>query len=421
MPAGSTCILFLLCVVQGCERFAFFAMLPLFVLYLQQHLGFTEQGSVLLLGVFQALSYVGALPAGAITDRVLGRWPATLLGCALLTLGYGGLALDRPVLLWPALALMLSGHSFFKPGLNSLGSSLFGTSAARRERGFLLLHLAINIGAMVSPLCAEWSRSRGHWPGVFRWAAGAMLLGMTLLSVASLLAKPAAEASTAGTASIVEEGSERRRWQAVRLICAVAVVYWLTAQQAGSSLVLFAEQNTVRTLSGLNWSITVGPGHFASLHSLLVLVLLPLLLLGTAWLRRRGLDLSTPSKMAGGYIATAAAFALMGAACLRGGDTARVSAAWLTGCYIALSLAELLLAPLGLSLLTQLSPPQRTSQSVGLWFASTATGNLLAGILGIFWGRWPHHRYFAILTMLALGAAAMLLGRLRRIVIVLPR
>ena len=154
---------------------------------------------------------------------------------------------------------------------------------------------------------------------------------------------------------------------------------------------------------------------------MLVLVLLPLLLLGTAWLRRRGLDLSTPSKMAGGYIATAAAFALMGAACLRGGDTARVSAAWLTGCYIALSLAELLLAPLGLSLLTQLSPPQRTSQSVGLWFASTATGNLLAGILGIFWGRWPHHRYFAILTMLALGAATVLLARLRRIVIVLPR
>jgi POT family proton-dependent oligopeptide transporter len=411
----------LLCVVQGCERFAFFAMLPLFVLYLQQHLAFTEQGSVLLLGVFQALSYVGALPAGAITDRVLGRWPATLLGCALLTLGYGGLALDRPVLLWPALALMLSGHSFFKPGLNSLGSSLFGTSAARREHGFLLLHLAINIGAMVSPLCAEWSRSRGHWPGVFRWAAGAMLLGTTLLSVASLLAKPAAEAPTAASVSIVEDGSERRRWQAVRLICAVAVVYWLTAQQAGSSLVLFAEQNTVRTLSGLNRSITVGPGHFASLHSLLVLVLLPLLLMATTCLRRHGLDLSTPSKMAWGYIATAAAFALMGAACLRGGDTARVSAAWLTGCYIALSLAELLLAPLGLSLLTQLSPPQRTSQSVGLWFASTATGNLLAGILGIFWGRWPHHRYFAILTMLALGAATVLLARLRRIVIVLPR
>lgn len=421
MPTRSTCVLFLLCAVQGCERFAFFAMLPLFVLYLQQHRGFTEEGSVLLLGVFQALSYVGALPAGVIMDRVLGRWPGTLLGCALLMFGYGGLALDRAVLFWPGLALMLVGHGFFKPGLNALGSSLFGTSAARRERGFLLLHFAVNVGAMVSPLCAEWSRSRGDWAGVFLWAAGGMFLAAMLLLVGSLLVGTQAEESSAAPVNATSADSEENRWRAVRLICSLGVIYWLTAQQAGSSLAIFAEQNTVQQLSAMRSRVTVGPGHFASLHSLLVLALLPLLLWGTTWLRRRDQEPSTPVKMAWGYVATAASFAVMSAACLRGGDAGRVGAGWLTSCYVLLAIAELLLSPLGLSLLTRLSTPQRTSQSVGLWFTATAVGNVLAGALGYLWSQWSHHRYFELLALLALGAAAVLLVRQRRIEAAIPR
>lgn len=415
MPTRSTCALFLLCCVQGCERFAFFAMLPLFVLYLQQHLGFTEHGSVLILGVFQALSYLGALPAGMVTDRVLGRWPATLLGCALLMLGYGGLALDRPVLFWPALALMLVGHSFFKPGLNSLGGNFFGISAAHRERGFLLFHLAINVGAMISPLCAEWSRSRSGWPGIFLWATGGMLLGGILLALAWRITSPRAELSSTAVVTAISEDRQQIRWRAVQLICAVAIVYWMTAQQAGSSLVLFAERNTVQQLFASRWSLTLGPGHFASLHALLVLALLPLILWATARLHRLGYEPSTPVKMTWGFVATAAAFAVMGAACLRGGDVGRVSATWLASCYTLLSIAELLLSPLGMSLLTRLSPPQLTSQSIGLWLASTAVGNLLAGALGFLWDRWLHHRYFALLALVALGAAGVLLLRERRI------
>ncbi len=421
MYTRSTCALLLLCAVQGCERFAFFAMLPLFILYLQQHRGFTESGAVLLLGVFQALSYLGALPAGAFTDRFLGRWPATLLGCVLLTLGYGALALDRPVLLWPSLLLMLLGHGFFKPGLNSLASHFFGANAARRERGFLWLHCAINVGAMVSPLCSEWSRAQGDWPGVFRWATGGMLLGTISLLPASLLEVPRAETRDTATVPVTDENVEQRRWPAIRLICTVGVIYWLTAQQAGSSLVIFAEQNTQQRLLIGSSHIIVGAGHFASLHSLLVLALLPFLMGGTSLLRRRGWEPSTPAKMCWGYVATAAAFLAMAGACLRGGDGGRVSVGWLTGCYVFLSVAELLLSPLGLSLLTRLSPPRRTSQTVGLWFAAVAVGNILAGLLGFAWVRWAHHRYFSLLVLLSLGAAALLLKRLRRLEAAIPR
>lgn len=184
----STCALLSLYLVQACERFAFVAMLPFFVLYLHQHHGFSEHAALLVLGVFQALSYLGALPAGTITDRWLGRAPATLLGCALLALGYGALALDCLVLLWPALGVMVIGHSFFKPGISAITSELVGVK--RREQGFLWLRLATNIGAMAGPLFAERSRVRDGWCGIFLWSMAAMALG-TLLFVFRPRQRPA--------------------------------------------------------------------------------------------------------------------------------------------------------------------------------------------------------------------------------------
>jgi POT family proton-dependent oligopeptide transporter len=134
-----------------------------------------------------------------------------------------------------------------------------------------------------------------------------------------------------------------------------------------------------------------------------------------SWLRRRSKEPSALAKMVWGYVATAGGFVVLAFAGLNGGDTGHVSPAWLTGCYLFLSVAELLLSPLGLSLVTRIAPPHRTSQAVGLWFAAAAVGNAFAGFIGLAWERWPHHRYFAFLALLSIGAAALLLSRLRRI------
>ena len=134
-----------------------------------------------------------------------------------------------------------------------------------------------------------------------------------------------------------------------------------------------------------------------------------------SWLRRRSKEPSALAKMVWGYVATAGGFVVLAFAGLKGGDAGRVSPVWLTGCYLLLSVAELLLSPLGLSLVTRIAPPHRTAQAVGLWFAAAAAGNALAGVIGLAWGRWPHHRYFAFLALLSIGAAALLFSRLRRI------
>ena len=401
-----------LCLVQGCERFAFFAMLPLFVLYLHHRYGFTEPMALLILGIFNALSYVSGLPGGMLADRKIGPKPGLIVAAGSLALGYGGLASDCGFLLWPSLVLLIVGQGLFRPSMAILLGALYPLGAGGRDRSFLYQYLAINLAGVAGPLCAE-AVSAGHnWPALFRLAAVAMLVAALVLSVSTrwLPAPPAS--LTAGPASRGVASDTNARWRAVALLCLLAVAFWMTALQAGGSLAIFAESFTRRRVALLGRSIAIGPTDFASLHALIVFVMLPFFVAGPRWLRRRCSELSIPGKMAWGYVATAAAFALIAAASLRGGGSARVSPAWLVGCYALLSIAELLLSPFGMSIVTQLAPPNRTGQAIGLWFAMAGVGNVAAGGLGLLWGRWPNHRYFAMLALVSLFAALALLYRL---------
>lgn len=413
MTARQPRALYLLALVQMLERYAGFSTLPLLVLYLEEHHKLGSDSAMLLFGVLQVVSSLGGLPAGALSDRWLGPRLTTLLGALLLLLSYGTLALDRPLGLWPALALMAAGYGLFRPGLQTLAGGLYSPADPRREGGFMLLHVVLNIGTTVGPLVAEWARAGWGWPAVFLSAALAMLASTGLFVAGATRLRTAPPGSSDHPVRRLDATTERAQIRACWLLCAMAVVFWLSAMQSATSLSLFAAQNTEPHLSLWGFSFQVRPGHFLALHSLLVLLLLPPLLGGMAFLRRRGVEPSTPGKMVWGFVVSAASFAVMGVAGLCGGDTGRVGSAWLVGCYVLLTLGEMLLWPMGLALLTRLAPPQRTSQMIGLWFASTALGNGLTGALGLLWTRWPHHLYFALLILLTLGAAVGLLVRLR--------
>ena len=406
----ATSALGLLCVVQGCERFAFTAILPLFVLYLHRRHGLTEPTALLVFGLFNALSYVGGLPGGMLTDRKLGPTTGLLLGAALLTLGNALLASDAALLLWPALALLIVGHSLFRPSMTTLIGAA-SSDAAQRDRSFLIQYLAINVAGIVGPLCAERAWAGVHWQRLFTLSAIVMLLGALLLALLTKHLPQSEAARPHAHHRDTRDAHARDRWRAVWLLSSLAVVFWLTALQPGGSLALFAESNTARTITLNGHSLHVGPTDFASLHGLLVIALLPAWGFLAAWLRGRDAEPSTRLKMVWGYVFTSAGFALLGAVSLRNGDAARVSPAWLFGCYVLLSSAELFLGPLTMSLVTRLAPAGRSGQAIGLWFAAGAVGNLAAGLLGLLWSRWPHHRFFAVLAALSLLAAAVLLAR----------
>ena len=402
----------LLCVVQGLERFAFLAMLPLFVIYLQERHAIPVPAGLLVLAVFQALSQLGGLPAGWLADRKIGVRASTLLGAGLLVCGYTGLAMGPSALLWPALGLMVAGQSFFRTGLHVLIGNAARGGESTRERVFLWHYLAVNVGYAAGGLFGEWAHAHHGWSWLFGGAALAASGAVASLATGwAWLPSDAVAASSASAQERITSTTERMR--AVWLLCGVAVVFFLAAQQAGSSLALFAALNTVQQVTVGGRSFQMGPGHFASLHGLMVLAMLPLFI--ALNFRRRDQQTSTTGKMVWGYVATSAAFVAMTAAGLDGGDAGRVSGGWLVGCYLLLSLAEVLLAPLGVSLLTRLAPTDKAGQAVGLWFAGCAIGNGLAGVLGLTWDHWPHHRYFALLALLALGAAAVLLPRRRHL------
>ncbi len=402
----------LLCLVQSCERFAFLAMLPMFVLYAHDRLAMSAPTALMVLAVLQALSYLGGLPGGWLADRRLGVRASTVLGALLLTVAYAALALDRAWLIWPAPALMVVGHSLFRPGLHVLIACATGNDERARECGFLWHYLAANLGYAVGARFGEWARAARGWSVLFGGAAIASLLGAGLLLLGKQWLRGHREdAEEMGKTS----GTDPRRGNmgAVWMLCLVAVVFWLTAQQAGSSLTVFAAMNTTQQITFLWRTMQLGPGHFAALHGLMVITMLPVFLYLHG--RKQARTSWTMNTLTWGYVATAAAFMLMAAASLRGGDVGRVSGAWLLGCYVLLSLAEILLAPLGVSLVTRLAPQDKATQAVGLWFAGSAVGHGLAALLGLCWDRWPHHRYFAALTAVSLAAAVPLLLRRRHL------
>jgi POT family proton-dependent oligopeptide transporter len=407
--------LYLLSVVQLWERFACFATLPLLVLYLQAHRGLRFDEAVGLVGLLQALSYLAGLPGGQLADRWLGPRLATFLGLVLLALGYAALALDRPAWLGPALVLLIAGHGLFKPGFYRLAGLLYRESDPRRDSGFLLMHYVFNAGTAVAPLVAEGARARWGWAAVFQVGTAAMLLAVVsfVLGVSTLRALHRGATDAAITS--LPPQKQRERVRACWLICGVGVLFWLTAVQPTTSLTLFAAQHTRLQLVLLGHAVSFAPGHFMTLHALLVLVLAPPLSWILARLQRFDRGISTPGKMACGFVVTSAAFLVMERAGVQGGDEGQVGLLWLSGSYVLLTLGELLLAPMGLALVTRLAPPERASRMVALWCVATAVGNTLAGALGLLWTRWPHHRYFALLAILSLGATAVLLATLRRL------
>ena len=243
-------------------------------------------------------------------------------------------------------------------------------------------------------------------------AAAASLLSAGLLRL-SLSRLQSHRADADGTHLPPAAASRRGNMAAVWLLCSVAVVFWLTAQQAGSSLAVFAAVNTEQQITCCRTRCGSAPALSHPLHGLMVIAMLP------AFLYLHGRSHSRTSSTAGilvwGYVATAAAFALMTGASLHGGMRAGSVA---PGSSAAMRCSRLQrFCWLHSAYPWSLAWPRDTgaAQSVGLWFAGSAVGNGLAAVLGLCWDRWPHHRYFAALAAVSLAAAVPLLSRRRHL------
>lgn len=404
--------LWVLSAAEAGERFGCYLMLALFTLFLNERLELSEAQASDWYGTYLAAVYAAPLFGGWLAGRLGSRLLWIIIGALLLAAGYFVLSLTDIRATLIALGIIVVGSGLFKPNISVLIGELYPRGDSRRDEAFGIFYLAVNAGGMFGPIVGELLRSAFGWSAVFS-AAGVALLGATL--TLHLGRRLLVNEHSSETEPVEPSKNSRRRVAAVLLLCVVLVPFWMAYQQHGSSLTFWARDNVDRAVRLFGRPHEIPPGWFAGSSALFVLLLTAPM---TVLFRR--FRLSSASKLAAGVVVGAASFALLYMAALGSGG-ARVHFGWLIAHYLTMTVAELLLAPIGLSAVSKLSPSRWSGVFFGLWYVSTAAGNWLAGRLGRLWVRWPHDRFFAFVALLLLITAGLLLTQLGWLRRTLPR
>lgn len=420
------------------ERFSYYGMRALLVLFMvdavrQGGMGFSDRTATAIYGLYTAAVYLAALPGGWLADRFLGAQRSVWYGGMVIASGHFTLAIPTTQTFYLGLALVVLGTGLLKPNVSAMVGELYPEGGARRDAGFSIFYMGINLGALLGPLVcsalgekvnwhygfaaagvgmvaglAQYSLSKkhlgeagrfpGHVEGV-RTRDWLLLAGLVLGIVAvvglSLFGVLRIDALTlAGAAKYVIAGvgllyflvlflffnldpTEKRRVAAIVMLLLASAMFWAGLEQAGSSLNLFAERYTERLVLGF----TIPTGWFQALAPLFVISLAPVA--ASVWLAlgRRHLDPSVPAKFAWGLLLLAAGFLVMALASGYVAAGQKVWPTWLMTTYLLHTLGELCLSPIGLSSVTKLAPRRLVGQLMGAWFLATSLGNLIAGLI----------------------------------------
>jgi POT family proton-dependent oligopeptide transporter len=402
------------------ERVGFYTLMAVLVLYMDKVLGWTDAHKGDVYGLFLALCYFIPLLGGWIGDRWLGRRLTIKIGAALMALGYAGLALSshaQTATFFLGLGLIGVGTGIFKVNMSVLVGNLYADKPELRDAGFNIYYMGVNIGATIAPLLATYISIRYGSYNLSFWICGAgLLVALAILQashrrlgvadVKATLRPAAALASASGSAATAGEDG-RRIVTLVILFCSV-IFFWVAFYQNAFALTLFAERST-RVFGWLR------PETYQFFEPAFILALTPLLLALFARLQAAGREPSTPAKIFLGLLIMAGSMFIMVAASLAGGnrDLPIMSPAWLVGTYFFVTMAEVLISPMGQSFVSKVAPPRLAGLMMGGWFAATAAGSYGSGLLGKSYSALPHHSFFLILTCL-LGLAAAMVAAFRK-------
>jgi POT family proton-dependent oligopeptide transporter len=415
------------------ERFTHYGMRAILVLFMvaglgEGGLGIGDRVASSIYGLFVAGCYLLSLLGGWMADRLLGAQRAVLCGAALITLGNGMLAFGTPRMFFLGLTVIAFGVGLLKPNVSVLVGELYPDGGARRDAGFSLFYMGINVGALLGAFLVPVCAARFGWHMGFVLPTFGMLLGLVLflltrrtlggagraprdvrlrswLPVAALLATTGIIAAlvATGLVRIAPETAalatswligllaagyfiyllmfadltppERRRVLVMMALFVAATVYYAAQEQTATSLTLFAERYTDREVLG--WRIPAGV--FQSVSSIYILLLAPLFSALWIALDRRGRDPSTAVKFSLGLLLMGTGFLVMYVASQRVLAGHLVLPTWLVLSYGVQMCGDLCLGPVGLSSMTKLAAPRFAGQVMGIWFLALALGNDLAG------------------------------------------
>jgi POT family proton-dependent oligopeptide transporter len=425
------------------ERFSYYGMRAILILYMvhkisEGGLGFSDPKAGSVYGLYTSMVYLLCLGGGWIADRVTGQRRAVLIGGIFIACGEFCLVMPTEVFFYAGIVLLMMGTGLLKGNVSTIVGQLYAKGDPRRDSGFSIFYMGINLGALISPLFCGWVGEKISWrlgfgvagigmlAGLIQYVLGYKHLGSAGLHPASTgdleldrRQKRNATLAVAGglgffvlmgilgatgvlpiTATAIGDGVgwvelaiavavfswlllgkgwslvERKRSAAVLVLFVASALFWASYEQAGSTLTLFAERNTDRHLPfHLLFPVT----WFQSVQPTFVVALAPLF----AWLwlalGRRRREPSSPAKFALGLLFAGLAFAILVPPASRVPFGEQAAMWWLTGTYFLQTLGELCLSPIGLSAVSKLAPDRAAGFMMGIWFLSISIGNWLAG------------------------------------------
>ena len=421
--------LFICFATEMWERFSYYGMRALLILYLTKHWQFTDAASYLIYGAYTSLVYIMPVFGGMLADQILGSKKAVTYGAILLVFGHLGMTVEsNEQIFYLSLALIVSGVGFLKPNISTMVGALYEEGDPRRDSGFTIFYMGINIGAFTATLLCGYLGEEVGWAYGFGAAGIGMLLGLIIFlwgqKYLEGLAEPPSEKYMTKVSGVSYENwayisgvimvlitwflvqnsqlvgqllggfgaifigawllyalfkcapEERDRLIVVGILILFSLIFWALFEQAGSSLNILTDRGVDRVIFG--WEVPAS--MFQSLNAGFIFTIAPLFALLWIALAKRNMEPSTPIKFSIGIVLVGLGFLALVYG-MQSSEALQTGVIWIVLIYFLHTLGELCLSPVGLSSVTKLSPQRIVGFMMGMWFFASAAGNYVAGLI----------------------------------------
>ncbi len=401
------------------ERFSYYGMRAFLILYMTAPaaaggLGLAVADAASIYGTYTGSVWGAAIVGGFVADRFLGAYRSVLAGGIIIALGHVALAFKALTFFYLGLGLIVVGTGLLKPNISTIVGALYREGDSRRDAGFSVFYMGINLGAFLGPLIAGYVAQRVDWHLGFGCAAVGMTFGVVQYVMGKRHLAPAIERLSARHAPTTPTGApttapsvtaaEWARIGAIVVFFLFATIFWGAYEQAASTLSLFGDRYTRHEVFGFDFPSS----WFQLVQPVAVIILAPVF--AWLWLRLGRLEPSSPAKFAFGLAFVGISFLMLlpAASLAQGGVGIRVSPWWLIAALFVTEFGELCVSPVGLSLVTKLSPVRLVGLMMGVWMLSNSAGNKLAGWAAGFFGSVPLTEIFGTVAAVTIGASVVM-------------